>query len=176
MVNVITKSGGNAFSGSFRDTLNNDNWRTLTPFEPSATAAGADDRASTSVVPTYEYTFGGPILRDRLWFFTAGRLQKQESGRNTLITTQSRTPSPRTAARYEFKGTYSAQLQPPLPGDLHQARPRPQVEQHLQPEPVDGPGAASATRELPEDLFTFNYTGVLTAEPLRRGAVLASAS
>ena len=27
VVNVITKSGGNTFSGSFRDTLNNDNWR-----------------------------------------------------------------------------------------------------------------------------------------------------
>ena len=33
VVNVITKSGGNLFAGSFRDTLNNDNWRTLTPFE-----------------------------------------------------------------------------------------------------------------------------------------------
>ena len=30
VVNVITKSGGNLFSGSFRDSLNNDNWRTLT--------------------------------------------------------------------------------------------------------------------------------------------------
>ena len=27
VVNVVTKSGGNLFSGSFRDTLNNDNWR-----------------------------------------------------------------------------------------------------------------------------------------------------
>src|SRR5256885_7156301 len=27
VVNVVTKSGGNIFSGSFRDTLNNDNWR-----------------------------------------------------------------------------------------------------------------------------------------------------
>src|SRR4051794_19073060 len=33
VVNVITKSGGNSFSGSLRDTLNNDKWRTLTPFE-----------------------------------------------------------------------------------------------------------------------------------------------
>src|SRR5207253_8197626 len=30
VVNVITKSGGNSFSGSFRDTLNNDNWRSYT--------------------------------------------------------------------------------------------------------------------------------------------------
>ena len=29
VVNVITKSGGNLFSGSFRDTLLNDDWRAL---------------------------------------------------------------------------------------------------------------------------------------------------
>src|SRR6185369_5953931 len=33
VVNVITKSGGNLFSGSFRDSINNDSWRALTPFE-----------------------------------------------------------------------------------------------------------------------------------------------
>ena len=33
VVNLVTKSGGNIFSGSFRDTYNNDKWRTLTPFE-----------------------------------------------------------------------------------------------------------------------------------------------
>ncbi len=31
VVNLVTKSGGNIFSGSFRDSYNNDKWRTLTP-------------------------------------------------------------------------------------------------------------------------------------------------
>ena len=31
VINVITKSGGNQFSGSFRDTLSNDDWRSLVP-------------------------------------------------------------------------------------------------------------------------------------------------
>ena len=35
VVNIITKSGGNQFSGSLRESLNNDKWRTLTPFETS---------------------------------------------------------------------------------------------------------------------------------------------
>ena len=30
VINMITKSGGNIFAGSFRDTLNNDNWRGYT--------------------------------------------------------------------------------------------------------------------------------------------------
>ena len=51
-MNVITKSGGNLFSGSFRDTLVNDDWRALTPF--------AADRKVDDVLPAYEYTLGGP--------------------------------------------------------------------------------------------------------------------
>jgi hypothetical protein len=87
VVNVVTKSGGNTFSGSFRETLNNDKWRRRTPFETTeVNGLGGRDLRVDNVVPTHEYTLGGPILRDRLWFFTAGRLQTQESGRNTAIT------------------------------------------------------------------------------------------
>ena len=32
LVNAITKSGGNQFSGSYRLGLNNDDWRAITPF------------------------------------------------------------------------------------------------------------------------------------------------
>jgi hypothetical protein len=58
------------------------------------------------VVPTYEYTLGGPVMLDRVWFFTAGRLQKQESGRNTAITNIPYTFVD-NGKRFEFKGTYA---------------------------------------------------------------------
>ena len=74
VVNAITKSGGNRFSGSFRTTFNNDDWRAVTPLP--------GDRPSDSLVPVYEYTVGGPILRDRLWFFHAGRYENEKLGRN----------------------------------------------------------------------------------------------
>ncbi len=108
VVNVITKSGGNLFSGSFRDTLNNDNWRTLTPFEDKSIAADPNhkDTRVPTTVPAYEYTFGGPILKDHLWFFTAGRLQTQESGRQLVITNIPYTFTDK-GRRYEAKGTYS---------------------------------------------------------------------
>ena len=144
MVNVITKSGGNRFSGSFRDTLNNDKWRTLTPFEESADGGvgGGRDLRIDKVVPTYEYTFGGPVLRDRLWFFTAGRLQKQESGRNTAITGIPYTFIDDTK-RFEFKGTYALntnhRFQSAYTKHIAHAG-----EQHVQPEPVDGSRTASA--------------------------------
>jgi hypothetical protein len=108
VVNVITKSGGNTFSGSFRDTLANDDWRTLTPYEENALAAapGSKDPRIPKVVPQYEYTFGGRIIRDRLWFFTAGRWQTQESGRQLVATNIPYNFTNKTR-RVEGKLTYS---------------------------------------------------------------------
>lgn len=37
VANAVTKSGGNAFSGSFRATVRNDAWRTSSPFEEPKT-------------------------------------------------------------------------------------------------------------------------------------------
>jgi hypothetical protein len=65
VVNSITKSGGNEFSGSLRDSLTNPVWTAKTPFQT------ADNRDALNNV--YEATLGGFILRDRLWFFAAGR-------------------------------------------------------------------------------------------------------
>ncbi|HWW85809.1 MAG TPA: carboxypeptidase regulatory-like domain-containing protein, partial [Vicinamibacterales bacterium] len=78
VVNVITKSGGNVFSGSFRDTLDNDNWRAFVvgnsahPFPPPGSTVTADSKIDATV-PQYEYVIGGPVAKDRLWFFNAGR-------------------------------------------------------------------------------------------------------
>lgn len=81
VVNAVTKSGGNSFSGSYRLNLLNPSWTEETPFEKSATNPGTGAAKSVTTYPndlqnTQEGTFGGPIKRDRLWFFGAGRLQK----------------------------------------------------------------------------------------------------
>jgi hypothetical protein len=105
VVNIITKSGGNQFSGSFRESLNNDRWRTLTPFESERLSTNAQPRID-KVVPTSEYTLGGPVMRDRLWFFTSGRLRDESQGR-TLIATAVPYEFREEQRRYEVKGTYS---------------------------------------------------------------------
>ena len=64
VVNVITKSGGNLFTGSLRTTLTNDSWSSETPLTTEQT-----DEINTR----YEATFGGRLIRDKLWFFLAGR-------------------------------------------------------------------------------------------------------
>ncbi len=151
IVNAITKSGGNAFSGSFRTTFANDAWRALTPL--------ASDRTIDSLVPTYEYTFGGPVLRDRLWFFHAGRYEDETLGR-TLFAPVTTTYSRQTLRRrFEGKGTYS-----PLNGHtarvmylnnhVRSANSQFQNEMDLQ---------SLTDREDPEHTWSLNYTATLTS-------------
>ena len=79
VVSTITKSGGNEFSGSFRDSLTNPNWSSKTDF---ATQVDPIDKINS----TYEATLGGRIVRDRLWFFAAGRYNKTDTSRQTTLT------------------------------------------------------------------------------------------
>jgi hypothetical protein len=77
LVNTITRSGSNEFRGSFRTGLTNDTWRGVTPFgEPKIDA----------LVPTYEFTAGGPIRTNRTWFFGAGRFFDRTVARQTGAT------------------------------------------------------------------------------------------
>ncbi|HJQ37625.1 MAG TPA: TonB-dependent receptor [Thermoanaerobaculia bacterium] len=79
VVSTLTKSGGNDFTGSLRDSLRNDSWKAKTAFPGEADHI--DDISSV-----YEGTFGGRILRDRLWFFGAGRKEKTTESRETVET------------------------------------------------------------------------------------------
>src|SRR5262245_34108059 len=78
VINMVTKSGGNEFSGSFRTTFTNDAWKSLTPYP--------GDSNIDLVVPAYEGTFGGPIMKDKLWFFSAGRYQENSTNMNAPFT------------------------------------------------------------------------------------------
>jgi hypothetical protein len=71
IVNVITRSGGNVFSGAFRTSFTNPAWSVESPFEKSA----GTSRAS-KLSPTYEVTAGGPIVRSRLWYFGGVRAER----------------------------------------------------------------------------------------------------
>ena len=76
VVNMVTKSGGNEFSGSFRVNVTNDSWNGETPL----TTEQVDENNLI-----YEATFGGYIMRDALWFFAAGR-DTETTGSGQLIT------------------------------------------------------------------------------------------
>ena len=81
-INIIPRTGGNRFAGNWNTTYTRDNWfdRNVSGFRE-----GCDDvpRGVCINVPTqpvkfeYDYggAFGGPIKRDRAWFYAQGRDQ-----------------------------------------------------------------------------------------------------
>jgi hypothetical protein len=99
VVNVITKSGGNLFSGAFRANLSNAAWSTETPLEQSR----GTSRAS-KLSPTYEAIVGGPIVKERLWFFGAARGERTTTA-NLLPQTNVAYAGRNDNRRYEGKLT-----------------------------------------------------------------------
>jgi len=76
VVNVITRSGGNDFHGSFRVNFSRPSWTHETPFQRESNQTN-----STTLAKFFEGTIGGPIVRDRLWFFNADRDESSVVGR-----------------------------------------------------------------------------------------------
>ncbi|MCL4838318.1 MAG: TonB-dependent receptor [Thermoanaerobaculia bacterium] len=99
VVNVVTRSGGNKFSGSFRTDLSKPTWRNETPFEKER---GLERTGDLSKI--YSATFGGPVVRDRLWFFLAGRDAEVTTDTSLAVTGQSAGVI-ETNERYEVKLT-----------------------------------------------------------------------
>src|SRR4051812_17332330 len=170
VVNVITKSGGNAFSGSFRETFHNDKWRTLTPFEDTQIAndPAHNELRANKTVPTHEYTLGGPVLKDHLWFFTAGRLQTQENGRSLVITNTPYTFTDETR-RFEGKGTFSINPNNTFQGAYtkiidNQINDTFNTSASMDVRSLDN-------RQLPQDLFTAFYNGILSSNFFVEGRV-----
>ena len=97
VVSTITKSGGNALAGSLRDTLTNPSWTKKTAFP------GQNNRRD-ALNHQFEGTLGGRVIRDRLWFFTAGRYNKTDRGGATTFTNIQFGPS-EVDRRYEAKLT-----------------------------------------------------------------------
>jgi len=84
VVNVITKSGGNTFGGSFRENFSNPKWIEETPRQKAANISNPDLLGKSS-----EATFGGPIARDRLWFFSSGRYESTDQNLTFILSDQS---------------------------------------------------------------------------------------
>jgi outer membrane receptor protein involved in Fe transport len=106
-INVITKSGGNRFSGSFDERFNNGSTQFAgKATHPTgiayygATATGSALNYDKNLQPVKnsnpQATVGGPLMTDRLWFFVA--LMRPDTA-STPPATQGFTPGTRT-----FKG------------------------------------------------------------------------
>jgi Carboxypeptidase regulatory-like domain/TonB dependent receptor-like, beta-barrel len=102
VVNAITKSGGEIFSGSGRVDFSNPSWTTATPYEVSKGIAATAHQDSFQ--SSYETTLGGPLVRRRLWFFASGRTSSIDTTRS-LPQTGMTVPSNDSNKRGEIKLT-----------------------------------------------------------------------
>lgn len=151
VVNAITRSGSNRFAGSFRDNQYRPSWTTRTPFER--------DRGLERDGPLqniYEWTLGGPIVRDRVWFFHAGRRQE----------TSTPQPFPQTGIansnsaennRFELKGTATAFENHTFQGQFlrnNTKQGQPTFNFSIDP-------STRVARNLPNDLIVGSWRGVL---------------
>lgn len=93
VLNAITKSGGNDFSGSLRGDFTKPEWRDETPYDEgfrginaitgNAITRGNPIERTGAVSEVYTATLGGPIMRDRLWFFAAVRDEENTNPAST---------------------------------------------------------------------------------------------
>ncbi len=153
VANILTKSGSNVFSGSLRVTFDNDKWRALTPFEKDL---GSDPRRDV-VVPIYEATFGGPILKDKLWFFGAARYADNKTAQISVFTNIVYDNGVNDK-RFEGKLTYAI-------SQRHNVKVAYTKKDRFESNNTFGDIMDTASfydSWAPENLFSANYTGVIS--------------
>lgn len=151
VVSTLTKSGGNEFSGSFRDSLTNPEWTSDVDIQGFRPPTG-------KINHVYEATLGGRIIRDRLWFFGAGRKAKTNVGRN-LFQTGIAVDNAFDEKRYEGKLTGQITSRHNLVGTYLDIT---NTETNNIFGSVYDLDSVVPSRELPNKLQTVSYSGILT--------------
>jgi hypothetical protein len=154
VVNAVTKTGGNEFSASLRANFDNESWEAETPL-----TSGQEDTTNT----TWEGTFGGYLLRDQLWFFTAAR-DRGLDGSGQLLTPGNADasvsyPTTNDETRYEGKLTWSINPSHRLSGSYIDVSNEQTNYAFFDPY---GPGHISPGRNLPLIGYAGNYNGMFT--------------
>ena len=154
VVNAVTRSGSDTFSGSLRVNLSNPAWIAETPFERAAGTEREDDLSKF-----FEETIGGPLIRQRLWFFFGGRNERSSSG-DAFNETGIPFTRTREDNRYLIKLTGSPAQGHTLEGTYLRNNTEtfgPSTQFSIDP-------AALVTRSDPADLAVATYRGVLGSQ------------
>ena len=153
VVNTLTKSGGNEVHGSFRDTFDNDSWTAPTPLT-------VENSRADQVNSTFEATLGGYLFKDKFWYFLAARDRKTTGTDQTRIT-EIVFPTGQTEKRYEGKLTLALTADHRFVGSYLE-RKREWTNYNFGAQlPIVDAGDSIYNRQIPEDMFAINYTGVL---------------
>lgn len=73
-MNVVTKSGGNAFHGMLQAYYTDKSLQQVLPSSEQLAALGISQPAFDIYNYDYSFTLGGPIIKDKIWFFASYKL------------------------------------------------------------------------------------------------------
>ena len=73
-VNIVTKSGGNRFSGLASAQWYNDSLVSSLVSEEDANAVGLEAPSGRKAYHDFSLSLGGPVIKDKIWFFLNGRI------------------------------------------------------------------------------------------------------
>ena len=158
VVNVITRSGSNDFHGSFRANLARPSWTEETPFERERNQTRSDVLSKT-----YEGTIGGPIVRDRLWFFNADRYENSTTAGvfaeiGGAFTTDDEQQALRAEAhRHADRESHGQRQLPEQPADAQQSAARSTTTMTMT-------AATLVNRHDVNRLWVVNWNGALTSK------------
>jgi hypothetical protein len=166
VVNAITKSGGNSFSGSFRTSFSNDGWQAKSPqivLANSSYVPGTPQQQTLTqnLVPQYSATLGGPIWKDRIWFFGAFRFQDVKSSATLAQPLLTPYEFGDDEKRYEGKLTISPFMNHTLTGTYIKID-RNQTNYAFPSLPVMD-FASIYDRQLPQEQIAINYNGTISS-------------
>jgi hypothetical protein len=150
VIKAVTRSGGNAFSGTFRTSFSDPAWTAVSPYEQSK---GIERESKQG--RSYELTMGGPISHDRLWFFGAGRYE-DSAEQAPLPQTGIPFTTTRENRRFELKLTGTLKPGHSLQGgyvDNTTNSVRPAFDFTIDPNAIESP-------RIPNNLMRVSYRGV----------------
>jgi hypothetical protein len=167
VVNVVTKNGSNRFAGSYRMTFTRPSWTQETPFETANNIERGKPTASNPYLTNKlshfsEFTLGGPLAKDRVWFFGAGRFENSSTF-GTMPATAVPYTKTNDSKRYEGKLTGTLRPSHTLQGSFIDNR------VHRANEPVlsfSVDRAALISPSVPNRLGVVNYNAALNQRML----------
>ncbi len=159
LVNAITRSGGNHYSGTARVDFSNPDWQAYTPIE-----ARQQTTRPSALSEVYTATLGGKIVEDRLWFFLAGRYTDITQGTTLALTNEPNTMTT-TEPRVEAKLTGNINASHTLLVDYTTSN-RKQANRPTfgndSPWPTAETSGDWTSAEFPANVFVARYNGVFT--------------
>ncbi len=171
VINTVTKSGGNTFSGSFRTTFANDAWTAVSP---------GNEVHKQDLLERYEATLGGPAWKDHVWFFGAWRSADTSEARVTFADAKVNGQTPaggyagdaytygNSEKRYQGKLTLTPFVNHTIAGSYINVKT--DETNYVYPAAASVLGTMGfINRQQPQDTMSISYNGVLTTDLFLEG-------